>query len=450
MSAIGTLAAFAAEADGKNLPAGLLQKMRIHLVDTLAAGIAGSTSEQAGLLRDLHSTDAGVCGILGGGAADARSAALVNGFAAHQFEIDDTGGCDHSGAVVVPALLAVAEAELGRSSMDDLLVAMAVGYEIARRMQFFLGGYPPLNAAGWHSTSVCGPIGAAAAAAKLMGLDASGIADSIGIASSLMAGGWSFKSGGGDNKALHTGLPAAHGVESALLARAGLTGTRSAFDDTWGGVGSLYAPGGANVAALTDGLGIRWVAFDASIKPFPTCASSHRMIQLAERSLAPARIRTEAIEQLRVRVGPLVADMCGESSPAALASLRQRQLSIPFGIAFVLTEGAMSFEGLMAGPSAEMERLLERTVIEIDEQISGGHGEGTLTVVVDGAATTFSTDDVADPRHNIDSLDAVMLKAAEVLRAVGCERWLPFLAAVAEHPGGEAVDAVFAARPASP
>ena len=97
------------------------------------------------------------------------AAALVNGTAAHAYEFDDFGGCGHSGAVVVPAVCAIAE----RVHADgrSVLVALAAGYDVAARVTSGAGGYRAHNDLGWHSTGTCGTFGAAAGAARVMGLD---------------------------------------------------------------------------------------------------------------------------------------------------------------------------------------------------------------------------------------------------------------------------------------
>lgn len=449
MNAVAALASFAHALEPNGMPAHLLQKMRTHLIDTLVAGISGTTTDTVGSASAVYAGGSGPAGdsaLWGGGRADPRGAALVNGLAAHALEIDDTGGCDHSGAVVVPAALAMLGAEDRDISLDDLLCSMALGYESARRVQFFLGGYPSLNAAGWHSTAVCGPIGAAVAAARIMALDAAEIANAIGIATSTMGGGWSFKAGGGDNKSLHTGLPAAHGVESALLAKAGIMGTRAAFEDTWGGIGSLFAGASSDPGALTDGLGSRWVAFDASIKPFPTCASSHRMIQLTELVLVPLLASNEDIDQIVIRVGPLVAEMCGEARPGFLRTLKQRQLSIPYGIASALVSGKLTFSSIVAGSDedAGIHALLEKMRVEVDDDIEGGHGEGSIAVRCRDTQHCVNTEEVVDPRFNITSVEGVLTKAEEVLHSVGAAGSIATLHDIASAPGRASASAVLA------
>ena len=91
------------------------------------------------------------------------AAALVNGTAAHAYEFDDYGGCGHSGAVVVPAVCAVAD-RVGADGRQ-VIVALAAGYDLAARVTEGAGGYRAHNDLGWHSTGTCGTFGAAAGAA---------------------------------------------------------------------------------------------------------------------------------------------------------------------------------------------------------------------------------------------------------------------------------------------
>src|SRR5690606_12880981 len=93
------------------------------------------------------------------------------GIAAHVFELDDSGGCDHTGAVILPALMAALPACEERVSGGDLLCALTAGYEVGRRVLDASGGYGIHNAAGWHSTGTCGTLAAAAAVARLRGYD---------------------------------------------------------------------------------------------------------------------------------------------------------------------------------------------------------------------------------------------------------------------------------------
>ena len=96
----------------------------------------------------------------------APQAALVNGTASHALELDDFGGCGHSGAVVVPVVCAL----VGRGGISgrEALMGLLAGYDLAARVLEGAGGYRPHNDLGWHSTGTCGSFGAAAAAARML------------------------------------------------------------------------------------------------------------------------------------------------------------------------------------------------------------------------------------------------------------------------------------------
>ena len=127
------------------------------------------------------------------------NAALVNGTASHAFELDDTGGCDHSGAVVVPAAVAALELAGRPVSGKEFITAVVLGCDIARRALEACGAYEPHNGAGFHSTGTCGPFGAAAAAAKILGLNALQTRHALGIASAYSGGLWACVHDGAQN-----------------------------------------------------------------------------------------------------------------------------------------------------------------------------------------------------------------------------------------------------------
>ena len=130
-------------------------------------------------------------------------AAMVNGTSAHALELDDFGGCGHSGAVVIPAVCALA----GRHSFSgkEAITALVAGYDLAARTLEGAGGYRAVQDLGWHSTGICGSFGAAAASAKLMKLDAERFADALGVAGTFTGGIWAFLADGAMTKRFHPG-----------------------------------------------------------------------------------------------------------------------------------------------------------------------------------------------------------------------------------------------------
>src|SRR5688500_14301185 len=156
--------------------------------------------------------------------------ALVNGTAAHALDFDDNfdPAKAHATAVLAPAILALAEQE--GASGRDCLDAYIAGLQILGRVG--QGVNPAHRNRGWHATATVGAIGAAAACARLLKLDASKAAFAVSIATSMAAG---FMSQFGTmTKPVHCGLAAKSGVLAAGLARAGIDAGLATLDGPHG------------------------------------------------------------------------------------------------------------------------------------------------------------------------------------------------------------------------
>ena len=213
----------------EDLPPKIIETAKLFLLDTLAAGIAAANTDVVNTvvnaMRASIEGASGSCTVWGRPVKlPAPQAALVNGTASHALELDDFGGCGHSGAVVVPVVCALAERE--RASGKDALTAMVAGYDLAARTLEGAGGYRPHNEAGWHSTGTCGSFGAAAAAARLLRLHPERFADALGIAGTFTGGIWAYLVDGAMTKRFHPGKAAENGLSAAMLAQAGMSGPR--------------------------------------------------------------------------------------------------------------------------------------------------------------------------------------------------------------------------------
>jgi 2-methylcitrate dehydratase PrpD len=232
-----SLASYWAAARFEDLPSDTVALAKGFLIDTLAAGIAGSRTDvvDAALKAAQSAAESAGSGTVWGRSEKlpAPMAAMVNGTSAHALELDDFGGCGHSGAVVIPAVLALA----GRTTFTgkEALNALVAGYDLAARILEGAGGYQPHNDLGWHSTGTCGSFGSAAASAKLLGLDAGQFADALGIAGTFTGGIWAFLADGAMTKRFHPGKAAENGLSAALLAQAGMSGPRMVVEAEWGG-----------------------------------------------------------------------------------------------------------------------------------------------------------------------------------------------------------------------
>jgi 2-methylcitrate dehydratase PrpD len=267
------------------------------LRDIVACMIAGAKDEATlRVARAAAGWGEGACSIVGqAGSLPAPAAALVNGTAAHALDYDDNFHpmAGHATAVLAPAVLALAEER--RASGHALLDAYIVGLEVQARVGE--GVNLVHYERGWHSTSTIGVFGAAAACARLLGLDSKGASAALSLAFS-MAGGSKLQFGT-MAKPMHAGLAAQHGVMAAALAASGVTGVAEPLEGPWG-FRDLFA------GAASPGFGGRAGAlaierYGLKAKIHPCCASAHCAIDALlslrqEHGFSPARV--ERIEVL--------------------------------------------------------------------------------------------------------------------------------------------------------
>ncbi|CAN7279940.1 MmgE/PrpD family protein [Bosea sp. LjRoot9] len=417
-----TLAAFYAGLRVQDLPPETIHAVRRHVLDTLGAALAGVRQpepEAAFATARIAYGDGGPA-LLWGRAQTAApaAAALVNGTAAHALELDDASGCDHSGAVVVPAVLAALPLAAGADE-GDLIAAVAIGYDLGRRVLEASGGYNAHNNAGWHSTGTCGVFGAAAAVARLLACDEATTRNALGIAGSFASGTWAFMSDGAMTKRLHPGHAAASGVLAVLLARSGMTGPAAIFDAPWGGFLPTYARGEADWAALTIGLGSDWRIHRSSIKPYASCRGTHAAVE------AMLRLRGEGasvrnVSAIRVNVHPTIVRMCGATS---VTTLLDAQMSLPYAVAVAVVHGAadlpMFSEAVRRDP-AVLDQARRVEVVESTEPMTNVAAELVLDFT-DGVQRRLRIDVPAGSATNPLPDDGVIAKyrslAAPILGA---------------------------------
>ncbi|MDE8556219.1 MmgE/PrpD family protein [Pantoea vagans] len=381
------LASFVHQMDFDDIPPALVERCKRHILDTLGAALAGTDSEVYRAVAATVLTDgAAPQAVLWGTphASSAKNAALLNGVAAHMYELDDTGGCDHSGAVVLPAVLAAMPLCKAPPTGKALITAVMMGYDVGRRVLEACGGYSPHNGAGWHSTATCGVFGAAAAVAKLLGLSAAQISSALGIAGSFSGGLWAFIHDGSQTKKLHAGRAAESGLFAAQLAAGTIIGPEKLFDNVWGGFLSTLAPSSQQPDALTADLGNVWKLERCSIKPYASCRGVHSaidaMISLRQRTQASR----ETIERIDVHLCGFLNGMCGGRD---LSSLAAAQMSLPYALAACIVYGSAGLEVYddekrFAAPVTEM---MKRIHLQIDPRQDDNDEPQVVLTLTDGS-----------------------------------------------------------------
>lgn len=212
---------------------------------------------------------------------DSAGAAFVNGTAAHGEDFDDTfeGGPVHAGAVVVPAVLAIAERE--KLAGRDALAGIAVGCELMCRAS--LVAPKRIHKAGFHPTAVLGALGAAAGVATALRLPEKQFVDALGVVGSMASGIIEYLAEGAWTKRMHPGWAAQAGIRAVDLARHGFVGPRMVLEGTHGFYYAFARGADGDWAKLTDGFGEEWVANSIAFKPYACGTMTQPYVDCARR-----------------------------------------------------------------------------------------------------------------------------------------------------------------------
>jgi len=338
------VAAFISNTKFADIPEDVLELGKKSILDALGLAFSGSVAETGRLSRaylqslGLSRTEATVMGTAM--KAPARFAAFANGIAIHADDYDDTqlavakdrvyGLLTHPTAPALSAALAVAEAR--GASGRDLLTAYHAGVEVECKIAEAIA--PRHYDEGFHSTGTCGTFGAAAAAARLRGLDITRILYALGIAGGEAAG--LRENFGTMTKPFHAGRAAEGGVVAADLAALGWTASDQILEAPRGFFRA--AGGGFDPDAIVHKLGNPWTfrSPGVSIKPFPSGSLTHPGMTELLRLIRANHIQAAEVE--RVDVGT------NRNMPNALIHHRpkdalQAKFSMEFCMAALLLYG---------------------------------------------------------------------------------------------------------------
>ncbi len=293
VSLIAELAAFVVGAKASDLPPVERERLSLHVADTAVAALAGANIPEGRALQNFGG-DAGLSGLIGRQAAAARLT-----------EIDDIhlASCTTPSAGVVPVALGLA-VHLCAFDPDRVAGAIWVGTEITTRLGLAINGTQVLYRGIWP-TYLAAPVGAAAAAARMLGLDAPRVAHALSLALMLIAGGVGRIHGAPSGRWFLYANAVAGGVAAALAARVGYAGDPELLDKNW-----LADTHGVALDrdVLIDKLGAVSVYSSLSLKPFCSAKQAIAAVE-AFRALLREGVRSHAIDKVRVRVPKAYAAM---------------------------------------------------------------------------------------------------------------------------------------------
>jgi 2-methylcitrate dehydratase PrpD len=360
-----TVAEFIAATTFAEIPAQAVPFVRDAITDCVGVMLAGVDEPVGHTMLNLVGAGSGDVRLVGSDRYAGRvEAALYHGTIAHALDYDDLShpSYTHPSCHLVPTLLSLAA--YGEATGQRAITAYVVGLEIEGKLgrAMNLGHYNR----GWHSTATLGTMGAAAAGASLIGLDASRTAIALAIAASSASG---LRSNFGTmTKPLHAGFAARNGVLAVLLAAAGWTAAEDILEHPMGFQQVLSGEGGVD-AGFWSALGSPWevtTEVGLALKLYPSCAATHCAIEAAQE----LRARVGDDEILRVRVGQSELGsriLLHPQAPTPLAA----KFSMPYCIASALVNGSVGrttfADEALSDPAVRA--LMERIEVEVDDRV---------------------------------------------------------------------------------
>ena len=328
-TALAALARLVAGTCPLAVPATVRAHAALVVADTLGAILGGSTEAEVRRLHAQAERGSGPATVLAAGFPRVEPwwAIVANGTAGTMLELDEGNrfARGHPGIHVLPAALAEAE-RLGAGG-EALLAAFVVGYDVAAR----LGAAAPVRP-GMHMHGVHGVVGAAAAVARLRGLDGEATAHALAVAAGLtLATSWQTALGGATVRNAYAGVGGAAGWLAADLAAAGFTGLPDMLTETFGRISGATLDG----AAVLDGLGTRWEVTRNYFKRYACCRHNHPAIEALEALLTEGVVAPARVESIRVATFAQAATMSERDPVGALGA----KFSIPYALAARLVLG---------------------------------------------------------------------------------------------------------------
>lgn len=337
---------------------------KVLFIDTLAASIAARDEAVVAVARDVvldgggnsQSLLWGTCHRVG-----AADAAFVNGIAATVLDYDSVHlrGRAHAAAVALPACFAVAEKT--HATGVDFLTAFVAGTELICRL-----GLSAQTQPGWFYTSLFGIFGAAAASARLLGLDKGQIRNALGIAYGHTSGTQQSAVEQVETKFILSASSARSGVHSALLAQRGVRGPHLAFEGRFG-LSELYTPVDFDVALKN--FGSEFLLNSTILKKYPCCACSHSAIDAAlqYRQMGHA---IQHLEDITVVLSPYAARLVGADYDPRSNARVAAQFSVRYAVACALLRGSFRLSDIepRSANAPDVVRLAQSIKVVVDDE----------------------------------------------------------------------------------
>jgi 2-methylcitrate dehydratase PrpD len=339
------------------LPASAIAAAKRIMLDTLAVAWPGADAPGVAPVRELVLEQGGRAESTlwaHGAKVPAPSAAFLNSMAAGALDYDSVSFL-HADAV--------------------MLTAFVVGSDLAVRMGSAITGAHK----GWYTTSIYGVFAAAAAASKLLGLDAAAICHSMGIALSQAAGTQQANIEQSLSKRMQPAFAARGGVFSALLAARGITAPRESIEGRFG-LYALYQD--ADPAKVLAGLGERFMNSDAAFKKYPCCACSHAALDATLGLVSEHDLSPDEVKRIVVTHSAFMHRLVGSPFDPGENPQVSAQFSVQYAVACAVLRRGLGIQDISEPAifDPRIRALTDRIEVVVDESHTGNRIPATISI----------------------------------------------------------------------
>ena len=418
------------------------ERAALHVLDWLGCAVIGA-SEPAGrlLVSRAAALPRGSVTVIGGpNLGSPEEAAFINGGLGNILEMDDVHRTAilHPGPVAIPAALAAAEAAGAQGTA--FLDAVVRGYEAEIRLGESLG---PGHYAKWHNTATCGPFGAAAAVADVLGLGPDEQVWALGNAATQSSGPWRCRHEAVMTKQLHTARAAQAGYAAAALAALGFTGPDYMLEGEQGFYDAMCPdPDPERLLANPTG---DWKVWETSFKPWPACRHAHPAIDAA--LVLHAAHPGANIVSVRIETYGDALKFCDTPAPT---NTHEAKFSLQHAVALTLADGPPGLDGFLPEAIArpDVTRLRNAATVVLNQTFDDAYpnhfGARVAIGLSDGATDSATVADALGDPENPVSAEQIVAKARRLMAAGGAsaDPVDRIIAATLALPDGGTLDAL--------
>lgn len=361
-----------------DLPASAVNKVKTFLLDTLGVGIAGTSGAGVAELKKVargwgEGPESTV--FLTGEKMPAQSAAIVNAYQIHCLEFD----CVHEGAVLHPmatilsSVLAWAEREKCKGRLiggSDLITALALGVDVSTMLGIVTNS--PLK---FFRPATAGGFGAAAAIAKLAGMDETGLKNALGAQYSQTSGTLQPHVEGSPMLGMQVGFNARAAIVANDLAAAGFRGPHDILTGQYGYF-VLFENDDYDLDAFLPGLGREWQIENMSHKPYPSGRLTHGAVDGLGKLMRQHGFKPDDIAKIVCDVPPLVHRLVGRPDIPNPES-NYAKLCLRFVAGVMLARGNVDVPDFQ-GRTALDDPLVHRYAALVDVNLDGNPDQNAL------------------------------------------------------------------------